>query len=159
MVDVEHVSVDENLDRKTQLMIKASDEDFDKKTDGRVTFRLADVKPDTYRDVISLDADSGQLTIDPARSSTKLFDREADPQINLVVEASDNPTEDVGDAYYGRHTIQETIVLQVADVNDNPPKDCRLKSACKVKEDHTFQAYLQDCEIVCEDADQVSVFK
>ena len=153
------LSVDENLDRKVQLLIKASDEDYDKKSNGRVTFRLADVKPATYRDVISLDPNSGQLTIDPAKSANLLFDRETDPQVNLFVEASDNPTEGENDAVYGKHVESEVITLKINDVNDNPPKDCRLKSACKVKEDHPVKEILQDCLVVCEDADEIPVFK
>ena len=155
------LKVAENLNSLVDdLYVKADDADYDKTTNGKVTFRLAGVTPPEYKDIISLDETTGQLTIDPSLSSTKLFDRETHPQINLQIEASDNPTENVADPIYGKHVVTETIVLKVMDANDNAPKDCRLStSTCKVREDQAVQGILKDCLVVCEDADETPVFK
>ena len=150
--------VDENLAQSLQLAVKANDADYDKTSNGRVTFALADVTPKKYEGVVTMDS-LGRVTIDPAKSAERLFDRETDPKVFLRIEANDNPTEDVTDATYGKHVVTENIVLEIVDANDNPPTDCRLKSACEVKEDHPVKGTLSDCLVVCEDADATPVFK
>ena len=150
--------VDENLDHPLQLAVKAVDADYDKSSNGKVTFALADVTPKEYESVVSLD-NLGQITIDPSKSATKLFDREKDSKIILKIEASDNPKRDLTDQTFGKHTVSENIVLEIVDQNDNPPVDCRLKSPCEVQEDHPVKGTLKDCLVVCEDADAKPVFK
>ncbi|MEE3021765.1 MAG: cadherin repeat domain-containing protein, partial [SAR324 cluster bacterium] len=152
------LKAEENLERALQLSVKATDLDFEKDNNGRVSFRLLDVTPKDYEPVVVLNS-NGQLTIDPAKTSTRLFDRETHPKIVLNVEAMDHPEDFIDDPKIGQHKVTENIVLQVVDVNDNPPKDCRLKAPCEVNEDHPVKGTLEGCLVVCEDADVVPVFK
>ncbi|GBP49666.1 Cadherin-related tumor suppressor [Eumeta japonica] len=93
-----------------QLVLKVEAHDADSNDNGRLSYRLVN----NYEDTFDIDADSGEIYTNIA------LDRESIPFYEIIVEAVDHGVPQL--------TGSSTVVVTVADKNDNPPRFTRLFS-------------------------------